>query len=179
MHVRLSTCRGMAVLEEGTQDFCGWIHGILLHPETGKVEGFSVGGGGREGFLSRDDVVRWGKCVWVRSVHVLGPLEDIVRLRTIAGDSRHILGQRIRTESGRNLGKCADVQFSTGSFELEWIFPRKLFLFWGTALPRSEIIEVTSAAIIVRDPIVPKKEKIMSPKDSVRLEELVEVPKPS
>ena len=179
MHVRFSMCRGLAVLEEGTQDFCGWIHGILLNPETGRVEGFPVGGGGQEGFLSRSDIVRWGKAVWVRSVHVIGPLEEIVRLRIIAEDSRRILWQRIQTESGRYLGKCADVQFSTGSFDLELIFPRSFLLFWGTALHRQEIIEVTEKAIIVRDPIVPQKENVMSSKDSVRLEDLVEVPRPS
>lgn len=182
MHVRFSSCRGLPILEDGTQDFCGWVNGIVLHPETGNVEGFTVrggGGAGGEAFLLRDDIVRWGKCVWIRSVHAIGPLEDIVRLRSVLSDPRRILGQRIRTESGKKLGVCRDIQFSTATWGLEWIFPRKWWVFWGIPIARKDIVEVTTNAIIVRDPLLPQKERSMALQETVRLEELVEVPRPS
>ena len=85
----------------------------------------------------------------IRSADVLGPVDDRVRLAPLLRDPRTFLHQNIRTKNGRSLGTCRDVQFSTKSWRVEWIFPKKFFR-WGVALPLSEVIEVTTAAIIVK-----------------------------
>ncbi|MBT4119386.1 MAG: hypothetical protein HOG89_00165 [Candidatus Peribacter sp.] len=156
MHVRFSTCIGTPVLEEGGDNALGVLSGILIHPDTGKIEGFLVHVQGMSGkgdlFCSSSDIVRWGTRVYLRSASVLAPPEDRIRLQTLLQDPRTVLGQRIRTETGTRLGRCKDIQFNTDVMHIEWLFPRKIFR-WGIALPVSDILEITPAAIVVNDPI--------------------------
>lgn len=180
MHVRFSTCKGTAVVEEGTEEGIGILSDILIHPDKGTVEGFFVQasgiGFGEEAFLLSSDIVHWGVSVRVRDRAVLGDITDIVRLQDILRQRRPVLGQRIRTESGRTLGRCLDVQFNTERFVLEWLFPKKWF-WWGVALPVSDIVEVKEDAIIVREGIasVPEKEKKRIATVVEKIEEIVEV----
>lgn len=152
MHVRFNTCIGTPVLEEGGDATLGMISGILIHPDTGKIEGFLVRVLGTDLFCGSSDIVRWGTRVYLRDASVLAPPEDRIRLQSLLQDPRTVLGQKIRTESGTLLGRCSDVQFNTDVMHIEWIFPRKFFR-WGVALPVSEILEVTPHAIIVGDPM--------------------------
>ncbi|MDD5623535.1 MAG: PRC-barrel domain-containing protein [Candidatus Peribacteraceae bacterium] len=162
MHVRFSTCLGLPVTDESVEIVYGRISGILLHPDTGKVEGFYVAIprflGEETLFLSSNDILRWGRRVTVRSGEVLAPPEEFFRLRTLLEDGRKILHQLIRTESGRRLGRCRDVQFNTEAMHLEWLFPRRWWR-WSLPLPASDIVEVRPDAIVVRDPPVPVAEK--------------------
>ncbi len=163
MHVRFSHCVGAPVVEDGTEEFLGSLSGILIHPDTGAIEGFFVKVskffGGEELFLSGLDIVRWGTRIAVSSSDVLSPVEDRIRLQTLLSDPRPILGQRIRTESGENLGRCRDVQFDTEAMRIEWLFPKR-FVYSGVALPVSEIVEVREDGIIVRDPMPRVKEPV-------------------
>jgi sporulation protein YlmC with PRC-barrel domain len=158
MHLRFSMSVGTPVVEEDTGEVLGTIAGILIQPDTGKIEGFFVGIPGlltsRTLFLSGLDILRWGARVYVRDADTLSPLEEHIRLQSLIAEARPLLGQRIVTESGKGLGTCADVQFETASLVLEWLFPRKM-LRWGTGLPVSQIIEVRKDAILVRDPVTP------------------------
>ena len=160
MHIRFSTCIGIPVLEEGHDHALGVIAGILIDPDTGKIEGFLVhvqGFFGGEMFCSSLDILRWGTRVYVRSADVLAPPEDRIRLQSLLQDPRTLLGQKIATESGTALGRCADVQFNTDSLHVEWLFPKRFFRY-GVALPITDVLEVTEKAIVVRDPI--KKEVV-------------------
>lgn len=147
---------GLPVSAEDTGDTLGELGGIAIHPDTGKVEGFyvtlPVGFFSTEAlFLSSSDILHWGTQVTVRKRSVLSPPEDFLRLQALFEDERSFLEQKIKTESGKYIGRCMDVQFDTDHFVVEWIFPRRLFQ-WGIALPVSEIVEVKTEAIIVRDP---------------------------
>ena len=167
MHLRFSTCIGTPVLEEGFEHTVGLLSGILIHPDTGKIEGFLVHVlGAGDLFMSSLDVSRWGTRIYIRSTDVLSPAEDRIRLQPLLDDPRSILGQKIRTESGTSLGRCQDIQFNTDVMHVEWLFPRKWFHF-GVALPISDVVEVTPAAIIVKDPVV---------KAEAESQELEEVP---
>ncbi len=161
MHVRFSTCIGTPVLEEGGDITLGLLSGILIHPDTGKIEGFLVHTrsflGKGDLFCSSADIIRWGTRVYLRDASVLAPPEDRIRLQSLLSDPRTVLGQKIRTEAGARLGRCTDVQFNTDVMHIEWLFPRKFFR-WGIALPVSDIVEVTSSAIVVSDPL--KKDRI-------------------
>lgn len=135
----------------------GTISGILIHPDRGSVEGFFVRVPAFlhsvELFLPSIDILHWGSRVRVRSAEALSPLEDLVRLRDLFHEGRPMLGQRILTEGGVKIGRCADVQFDTKKFRLEWLFSRK-WLRWGRALPVTCIIIVRPDAIIVQDSIL-------------------------
>jgi len=154
---------GLPVIEDGGDAVLGLVSGILIHPDTGKVEGFfvhSVLHSGEPLFVSFLDILRWGTRIYVRSADVLAPSHDRIRLQPLLEDSRTVLGQHIFTESGMSLGRCKDVQFNTESMHIEWIFPRKFFR-WGVALSVAEIIEVQLKGIIVKNRLqkesLPKK----------------------
>ena len=142
---------GLPVIEDGGDSVLGVVSGILIHPDTGKVEGFFVARMGTEPlFVSSMDILRWGTRIYVRSADVLAPPHDRIRLQSLLEDERTVLEQRIFTESGMSLGRCKDVQFNTDSMHIEWIFPRKFFR-WGVALSVAEIIEVRQKGIVVKD----------------------------
>ena len=143
-------------MEEGGDQILGTIAGILILPDTGKIEGFFVHAQGILGvetvFCSTVDIVRWGTRVYVNSHTALAPAEDRIRLQSLLQDPRTVLNQKIRTEAGTHLGRCKDVQFNTESMHIEWLFPKKWFR-WGVALPVSDIVEITPEAIITKDPM--------------------------
>jgi sporulation protein YlmC with PRC-barrel domain len=160
MHVRFSTAAGLPIVEEGSDEAIGAVSGILLHPDTGKVEGvFSRQprpwgfGKAEDLFLASQDILHWGTAIRVRSADSLSPIDDRIRLRSLLEDGRSVLGQGMVTEGGRRLGTCADVQFDTRHFQLEWLFP-KAWLRWGTPVPASAIVEVRPDVILIRDPLV-------------------------
>ena len=163
MHVRLSQCLGMAVVVGETQERLGTVHTILIHPDKGTVDGirFSLGGvRSTEYAVSSLDIVHWGLRIDVRSADAAGPLEENVRFQDILRDGRTVLGQRMRTEGGRDLGRCSDIQFDTERFQMEWLFPRK-WLRWGRPIPVVAILEVQPQAIIVRETEVPEKQPLL------------------
>lgn len=165
MQQRISTCLGAQVVEHSSEEVLGTLANVLIHPDTGSIEGFYVfvPSGLSSGilFCSSLDIVRFGARVYVRSDDSLCDPRDIIRLKSLLEDDRPVLGQRIKTESGQYLGRCKDIQFNTDTMKLEWVFPRKLFS-WGRGVPVADILEVRSDAIIVRDaprPVLQKEEE--------------------
>lgn len=154
MHVRLTTCRGASVVDRGGE-FLGTLSGVFLHPDTGKVEGIFVAvpaglTGTEHPFCAFEDIIHWGAVVQISGREALAPIEDRIRLTPVIASGRTVFGQPIRTESGRALGTCKDVQFDTEKMRVEWLFPKKFFR-WGVALPVTDVIEVRKDAIIIRD----------------------------
>ena len=144
----------MPVVDEGSEELIGHIHNLLIHPDLGRVEGFFVQlpgfFSGEQLFLSSLDIRHWGTRIRIHSLDTLAPLHEHVRLQSLFEEGRAFLGQRIVTESGATLGRCADVQFETKTFRMEWLFPRAFFRL-GRPIPVSAIIEVRTDAILVRD----------------------------
>ena len=162
MHVRFSSAVGLPVVEEGSADPLAVIDDILIDPDSGKIEGFPVV---IRRFLGSDrfillpmDILHWGMRVTVRSAHVLAPAEDIVRLQALLEDDRRVLGRPMVTQGGKTLGRCGDVQFDTAHFMIEWLFPRRWWR-WGLPVPISDVVEVRTDAIVVRNRAAKAKEK--------------------
>ncbi len=155
MHIRLSSCLGMPIRAENTEEVVGSVSGILLHPDRGTVEGFFVHAPGflssSSLFLQTFDIAHFGRFILIRDHDRVGLPGDFLRIQPLLVDSRTILGQRIRTESGVSVGTCRDVQFETGSMRLEWLFAKRWFR-WRDPIAAREIVEVRPEAIIVRDP---------------------------
>lgn len=154
MHIRFMHCRGLPVVEEHSQQFIGVLSDIFIHPDTGKVEGFFIQirhfMHTEVLFLSVMDITHWGRTVMIRDRDALAPLEDHVRLRQMFDEGRTVLGQKMVTEAGKRLGTCADAQFETKTFRVEWLFPRKMFR-WTRPVPITSVSEVRPDAIVVRD----------------------------
>lgn len=168
MHVRFSTVVGMSVVDEDGTEELGRIAHVLIHPDTGKVEGFFVKVPGlllrtETLFLATEDIQRWGLRVVVRGPDVLSPVVERIRLQTLLEDGRPVLSQRIQTDTGKYMGRCGDVQFETEHFMVEWLWPRKLWR-WGMPLPLVLIVEVRKDAIVVRDPAATAPEKAVQEK---------------
>jgi len=157
MHVRFSTTIGLPVVEETTEAEIAGISGILIHPDTAKIEGFFVRVPSflraEELFLSVSDIAHWGTRVRVRHADVLAPVEEHLRLMNLLQDGRTVMRQSIMTEGGKYLGVCRDIQFDTVSFYAEWLFPRT-FLRWQRSIPVSSIVIVKPEAIVVRDAVL-------------------------
>ena len=164
MHVRYSTSRGLPVFDEHAGQAVGTIDGILVHPDSGRIEGFFVRVprflfAAEEYFLPIFDIVHWGLKVAIRSADVLAVPQEFLRVAPLLESGRPVLDQFIRTESGRTLGRCRDVQWNTKTLMLEWLFPRGWFR-WSLPVPASAIVEVRREAIIVRDPAAAAKEPL-------------------
>lgn len=162
MHLRVSTAVGTPVIADQEEELVGFLSDVLIHPDTGHVEGFFVQVGSwfwpEEHFISTVSILSWGTAVHIRSRDYISPADDILRVETILNDPRRILYQPIITKDEKtNLGICADLQYDTKLFRMEWLFPRK-FLTLRAPIPANDIVEITPAAIIVREPLRPQKE---------------------
>ena len=166
-------CIGMAVVEDDNE-FLGEVSDILIHPDSGKIEGFfvSVSSFLRSTvlFCPSMDIVHIGTTMCVRSEDALCDPEELIRLQPLLSDVRSILGQSIHTENGARLGRCHDVQFHTKHLCLTWLFPRKWF-WWGEPIPAKDIVEVRPAAIIIRE----RSATISEPEESWDVLDLPEV----
>jgi uncharacterized protein YrrD len=154
MHIRFSTCIGLPVVDDSTEEGVGTLASLLIHPDLGTVEGFFVRIPkflhSETLFVASMDIVHWGTHVRISDGDALGPLEDRVRLQAFVSEGRTVIGQKLLTEGGAYLGICQDVQFNTKTFTLEWLFPKKL-LRWGIAVPASAIVEVKPEGVMLRD----------------------------
>ncbi len=167
------------VADDDEDEQIGVVDGILLHPDTGAVEGFFVHTGGMflptdTLFLSVSDILQWGMVLRVRDAERLAKPEEVIRVAERLHDPRRILGQKILLgEERRVIGRCRDVQFSTGLFSLEWLFPKKFF-FAGKPIPVSAIVEVTEEGILVREPeaTVPDDDRKKAPAEEYLREPL-------
>jgi len=140
------------------------IHGkaadIIIDPDRGKIVALLIKRTGISQYhgLMVEDIESWGNRIHIRNSDVVGEISDFLRLKPYLEDSRTFVAQPIRTQGGRTIGRCNDVQFRTDTFDLEWIFPRRFFRN-GLPLPVSEILKVTPEAIIIKDQ-GPKKEEV-------------------
>ncbi len=167
MHIRASMCRGMPVVDDATQDTVATLDDPVIDPDTGNIQGFFVSAVfSRDAlFLQTSDIVGWGMQVHIRNADRLTPPDELIRLQRFFEGGRTVLGQSILTRGTKmRLGTCADVQFNTHHFTLEWLFPRKFF-FYRQPVPVTEIYEVTKDAVWVNDPLRPTKVKKVEPKN--------------
>lgn len=166
MHVRLSAIRGTPIVDDGSQSVVGYVHDILIHPDSARIEGFFVMGLLQdvpgELFLLSHDILSWGTTVHLRSSDRLCQPSDLIRLRPLLEDVRTVLGQPVRVRgSNRSLGVCRDVQFDTRHCRVEWIFPYRCFVLQQRPVAVTEIEEITPDAIWITDPLRCMKEEVV------------------
>ena len=168
MNVRFSTCIGTPIVCDSLDEVAGQVFDILIHPDTGAVEGFFVLSSHTPGmqFLASMDIVRWGTQVHIQHLDSIYPLEDRIRLQPLMEDKRNVLHQRMRTESGHTLGRCKDVQFNTKTMKCEWLFPRKWWK-WCAPIPLTDVVEIQKKYIIIKDALVAAPEQETEEADSL------------
>ena len=164
MQTRFSTCRGMHVVEEETNELLGMVLNPLIEPDKGKILGFFVVPvpgllSVKIGYISGMDILRIGKKIYIQQDALCDPY-DIIRLQPYIEQSRPVLTQRIQTEKGVHIGRCADIQFDTESLLLTWLFPKKWFR-WKTPVPVRVIQEVRTDAVIIQEPLQSIPEEVV------------------
>ncbi len=186
MHIRFSIALGTPVLDDDSSRIIAKLSGIQIHPDTAKIVGFFVTVPGMFAsapmFLSSNDIVAWGTVVHVRHQDAIMPADELIRLESLLADGRTTIGQKIVTETGKKyMGMCKDVQFDTRHLNVEWMFPCKYRFLAQSPIPVSEVVEVTKHAIVIKEPLRPKTEKIADPIPAVpTLQEVLPVaPTPS
>lgn len=177
MKLRVSTAIGLQIVQDDDNAPLGLISGVLIHPDTGKVEGFAVSAGffqmSEQLFLQSSDILSWGTSVRIRSADFIAPMDDIIRLQPLLDDPRTIIGQRVLvTDTNQYIGRCVDAQFDTRLFHIEWLFVRKWFVLSHPPIPVSSILEVRNDAIVIRD------EEVMETEDETKTDPAV-MPSPS
>jgi sporulation protein YlmC with PRC-barrel domain len=175
MHLLRSTAIGTEVIDNIDHHIHGKVSDVLIEPDRGKIIALFVEVPGMPELmaLQTQDIASWGNRVHIRGPEVMGELDGFVRLASLLGDPRGVIGQSIRTKSGSFFGTCVDIQFRTDTFDIEWIFPRKFFILKGPALPVSDILEITSKAILIKDQGLAEEKREEGEAEPERLETVV------
>ena len=149
---------GIPVMHFEQGDVLGTVKDIIIHPDTGKVEALWIRlKGALQGYfvLQTQDIVEWKKNIYVKSEEVLAEAGEIIKISEILSDGRLIIGNRVRTESGENLGRVTDVDFDTQQFYLRHLYIQKSFFglksYDKRILSYDLIVEVLPDCILVKD----------------------------
>lgn len=155
MLLQASQIVGLPVGATDTQSRVGTVSRIVVDPDTGQILGFVVKTGliGGEKVLSYHDVTAVDHAgVLVRDpAHVL-PQDEVAPIKKALSERRSLLGQRVVTEGGTNLGKVADLVINT-----EMAMVVKLYvshLLEERILPLDKVVKVTKDHIVVKDDVV-------------------------
>lgn len=179
MHLLASNLQGTAVIEESTQHIVATADRLLVDPDRGRIVALFLRSiDGQTLLLQTVDILSWGHRIHVASADRIGAPEEFLRLQDMLRDRRSLLGQEIRTTTGEVIGRCTDVQFSSKTFELEYLFPKRFFLFRRPPIPMSEVQEVRDDIIIIRPPVRRVPERLLKIPSSVGEDPLSVLPSP-
>jgi sporulation protein YlmC with PRC-barrel domain len=104
------------VVSTGTQDIVGYVDGLLVDPSTGKVAALRIGQGLHGDTVLWDDIEGFSPyAVAVGSAGAARPAEG--RAAELLASDHQIMGKRLVTEAGEQIGRVTDVEFdlTTGS----------------------------------------------------------------
>lgn len=142
---------------------------VIIHPDTGKLEAFWVKTYHHPfsyGILQTQDIAEWKKKIYVKGGEAIGAPADIIKIADILSQKRLIVGNRVRTDSGVDLGRVFDLDFDTTQYFLRHIHVQKSFLGLWRYQPRilsyDLILEVLPDTILIKDKME-REEKIKEP----------------
>jgi len=154
---QLSKIIGTHVLSHAHGEVLAIVEDVIIHPDTGKVEGFWVKPltlPFRHAVLPWEGVVAWKRHLYIRDEQAMAEPDEIIRISEILARKTYYMGNRVRTESGKSLGKVFDLDFDESKMLLRYLFVRKSFLLFSMAaqfVHYDSIVQVLPDRIIVRD----------------------------
>ena len=142
----------------------------IFNPNNLKIEGFYV----QDSFDSKKKLILL--CQDIREIipqgivindhEVLGESDELVRLKEVLEIGFELVGMPVQTESKSKLGKVNDYATDTSSMFVQKIYVSQSIMksFSGGALSidRSQIVEISSSKIIVKDLQQPLRAKLGS-----------------
>lgn len=150
MKKQWSDVEGLPIVVSEDERPLAYLNGLFMNPETGQIIGFLAG---YTKVLVPSDIERWRlDYVQVRGFDSLAPANDILRIRKFGLRRSFLNGKRVRSKSGKGLGRVRDFCFETSTNSVLNIEVSKRFLWieWAKRIfSYREISEVTERAIIV------------------------------
>lgn len=148
---------GTHVLSHAEGDALAIVEDLIVHPDTGKVEGFWVKPLTlplKHAVLPWESVVAWKRNLYVKDDQAMAEPEEIIRISEILSRKTYYIGNKVKTESGKRLGKVFDLDFEEQKMFLRYLFVQKSFLFFSSApqfIHFDSIVQVLPGMIIVKD----------------------------
>lgn len=150
MKKQWSDLAGLPVMLSEEERPLGALNGTFMHPESGQIIGFLCG---YSKILVPVEIEKWSSDhVKVKNADSLAAPTDILRIRDYGLRRTFLNGKRVRSKSGRTLGRVRDFCFDTSTYSLLTFEVSKRFLWieWGKRLfSYQEIYEVTYRAIFL------------------------------
>jgi sporulation protein YlmC with PRC-barrel domain len=141
-----SEARGRKVVSSSTASTVGKVSRLVIDPTTRAVAGVQL-----KKKTDRGDMLRWSDitafgadAVTVTDADRVGDGGDTVQ--ALSGKAHRVLGKRVLTSTGDELGKVADVDFDATSGALV-----SLLVDGGTEVEAARLVGVGSYAVVVRD----------------------------
>jgi sporulation protein YlmC with PRC-barrel domain len=148
---------GTHVLSHAEGDMLAMVEDLIVHPDTGKVEGFWVKPKTlplSHAVLPMEGVVAWKRSLYVKDDQSLSEPEEVIRIADILSRKAYFVGNKVKTESGTPLGKVFDLDFDDRKMFLRYLFVRKSLSLFRPAVrfvPYDSIIQVLPEVIVVKD----------------------------
>lgn len=141
------------------------IKDIIIHPDTGKIEGFWVKPLTlpiKDGILLSDSILEWKKNVYIKDEREIAEPDEIIKIEEVLARETYFIGNTVKNESEEVIGKVFDVDFDTKKYYLKNIYIEKSIIGFKHSqrmLPYDSIIKVLPEYILVKD-IKDKKETV-------------------
>ncbi|MDQ3158577.1 MAG: PRC-barrel domain-containing protein [bacterium] len=142
----------------------------IINPNNLKIEGwYAIDNSTRKKgvLLNQDvrDILPQG--IAVNDHEAISDPNELIRLKEIMDIGFELNEKKVRTESGKRLGKIMDFAFDKEGYFIEKIYVRqsvvKSFSGGQLIIDRSQIVEVTHDKMIVKDAVIKLSEKVPAP----------------
>ncbi len=145
-----SSISGLPVMLPDEERPLGYLNGAFMDPEKAQIIGFLVA---YTKILVPIEIEKWRQdAVQVSSAEALSPVLEILRIEKYGLRRTFLNGKRVRTKSGKNVGKVRDFTFEIATLYVATFEVSKRFLWleWDKRIFASkDIEEVTPKAIIL------------------------------
>ena len=155
MLLQASQIVGLPVGATDTQARVGTVSRVVVDPDSGQLLGFGVKTGfiGGEKVLSFHDVTAIDHAaVLVRDPEHILPAQEVAPIKKALAERRQLLGQRVVTEGGTNLGKVTDLVLHTDTAMVAKLYVSHLLE--ERIIPLEKVVKVTKDRIVVKDDVV-------------------------
>lgn len=150
---------GTKILSMQTAGPIATISAPIVDPNTFKIIAFYVEGGlinNTNNILDTISIREYSRygCV-VDSIDELVSKDDVIKIGEIIDLNFDLIGLKVETKKGTNLGKIIDYTVTSEDFTVQQIIVKRPFIKSFSdpelTIPRKEIVEVTDYKVIVKD----------------------------
>ncbi|MBN2096431.1 hypothetical protein JW752_03470 [Candidatus Peregrinibacteria bacterium] len=156
---------GNPVLREGDGEPAALLQDIIIHPDTGKIEGFWVKSlilPVNNAVIPSESILEWKKNVYIKDEREIAEPGDIIKITEILSRDTLFMGNQVKNEAGLYLGHVFDLDFDTEKLYLRNMYTQKSFFIFKydqRLFNYDTIIQVTPDYIVVQE-LESKKEKV-------------------